>query len=125
VDSSGFGSTAHCVVVKSSQMHQVFKLLPSHELEIVFRSNSLAQRINILKVWFDPLFKMDVFNRSGHLDIATTRPSGLLSVVLNEGQPLPERCLSANVEGVGSADMPVLFAVWLDTARPPIPLPFI
>lgn len=89
--SSGFSGTARCfVVVKSSQTHQIFILLPSHELEIVFRGNSLAQRINILKVRFDPLFKMDVFNRSGHLDIATTRAGGFLSVALNEGQQLSE-----------------------------------
>ena len=91
MDSNGFGSTARGVVVKSSQMHQIFILFPSHELEIVFRGNSLAQSMNILKVRFDPLLKMDVFNRSGHLDITTTWPRGLLSVALNEGQQLSER----------------------------------
>jgi hypothetical protein len=114
------------VVVRFSQIHQIFIPLPSHELQILFSGNLLAQNINILKVvQFDPLVEMDVFNRSGHLDIATIRLSGLLSVCVNEFQQFSEPCSTAHVEGVGSVDVPVLFAVWFDTTRHPFPLPFI
>lgn len=81
--------------------------------------------MDILKIQFDPLFEMDIFNRSCHFNVATTWLRSLLSISLNEGQQLSKRRSAAHVEGVGSADVPVLFAVWFDTTRQAFPFPII